>query len=70
MAIGRRLGAPSPFTMEQFGVSTPEDMAWNEFGLVMQPLKTLVEPVTLDPGHQFNSVGHSHGRQARSRISA
>lgn len=38
---------PSPFTMEQFGVSTPEDIAWNERGLAMHPLKTFVEPVTL-----------------------
>lgn len=41
--------APSPFTMEQFGVSKPEDIAWNERGLVMQPLKGLREPVTLHP---------------------
>jgi len=41
--------APSPFTMEQFGVSSPEDIAWNERGLVMQPLKTFVEPLTLHP---------------------
>lgn len=41
--------APSPFTMEQFGVSKPEDIAWNERGLVMQPLKSLGEPVTLQP---------------------
>jgi hypothetical protein len=40
---------PSPFTMEQFGVTTPEDIAWNERGLVMHPLKTFVEPVTLHP---------------------
>ncbi len=38
---------PSPFTMEQFGVTTPEDVAWNERGMVMQPLKTLMEPLTL-----------------------
>jgi pimeloyl-ACP methyl ester carboxylesterase len=41
--------APSPFTMEQFGVSAPEDIAWNERGLVMHPIKTMVEPVTLRP---------------------
>lgn len=41
--------APSPFTMEQFGVSKPEDIAWNERGLVMLPLKTVLEPVTLNP---------------------
>lgn len=40
---------PSPFTMEQFGVDTPEDIAWNERGLVMHPLKTFVEPLTLHP---------------------
>ena len=40
---------PSPFTMEQFGVTSPEDIMWNERGLVMQPLKTLVEPITLQP---------------------
>ena len=33
--------APAPFTMEQFGVTTPEDIAWNERGMVMQPLKGL-----------------------------
>jgi hypothetical protein len=40
---------PSPFTMEQFGVTSPEDIIWNERGLVMQPLKTLVEPIALQP---------------------
>jgi pimeloyl-ACP methyl ester carboxylesterase len=45
--LGDGWRAPSPFTMEQFGVSTPEDIAWNERGLAMHPLKTLVEPVTL-----------------------
>lgn len=40
---------PSPFTMEQFGVSTPEDIAWNERGLVTHPLKTFVESVSLHP---------------------
>ncbi len=40
---------PSPFTMEQFGVTSPEDIMWNERGLVMQPLKTFVEPITLQP---------------------
>jgi pimeloyl-ACP methyl ester carboxylesterase len=38
---------PSPFTMDQFGVTDPADIAWNERGLVKQPLKTLIEPVTL-----------------------
>ena len=41
--------APSPFTMEQFGVTNPEDIAWNERGLTLQPLKTLLEPVALQP---------------------
>lgn len=40
---------PSPFTMEQFGVDLPEDIAWNERGMVMHPLKTFVEPLTLHP---------------------
>lgn len=40
---------PSPFTMEQFGVDRPEDMAWNARGIVMQPLKTFLEPLPLDP---------------------
>ena len=39
--------APCPFTMEQFGVTSPEDIAWNERGMVMQPLKPLTEPLTL-----------------------
>lgn len=38
---------PSPFTMEQFGVDTPEDIAWNQRGIVMHPLKTFLEPLTL-----------------------
>jgi len=41
--------APSPFTMEQFGVDLPEDIAWNERGMVMHPLKAFVEPLTLRP---------------------
>lgn len=40
---------PSPFTMEQFGVDLPEDIAWNERGMVMHPLRTFVEPLTLRP---------------------
>ena len=39
--------APAPFTMEQFGVTDPEILAWNERGNVMQPLKTFTEPVKL-----------------------
>lgn len=39
--------APAPFTMQQFGVTTPEDIAWNARGMVMQPLKGLREPLTL-----------------------
>jgi hypothetical protein len=42
--------APAPFTMEQFGVTSPEDMAWNARGMVMQPLKGLTEPLTLQSG--------------------
>jgi pimeloyl-ACP methyl ester carboxylesterase len=38
---------PSPFTMEQFGVTKPDDIAWNQRGIVMQPLKTFVEPLAL-----------------------
>jgi pimeloyl-ACP methyl ester carboxylesterase len=41
---------PSPFTMQQFGVTDPDDIAWNERGNVMQPLKTFTEPVALRPG--------------------
>jgi pimeloyl-ACP methyl ester carboxylesterase len=41
---------PSPFTMEQFGVTIPEDIAWNRRGMTMQPLKTLLEPLTLQSG--------------------
>jgi len=52
-ALAQRSGdgwrAPCPFTMEQFGVSKPDDIAWNERGLVMQPLKGLAEPLTLHP---------------------
>jgi hypothetical protein len=46
---GKGWRAPSPFTMEQFGVDLPEDIAWNERGMVMHPLKTFVEPLTLRP---------------------
>jgi hypothetical protein len=35
--------------MEQFGVTDPELIAWNERGNVMHPLKTMTEPVTLRP---------------------
>jgi pimeloyl-ACP methyl ester carboxylesterase len=28
---------PSLFTMEQFGVTNPDDVAWNERGMAMQP---------------------------------
>lgn len=51
MAKGEGNGwrVPSPFTMEQFGVTSPEDIMWNERGLVMQPLRTFVEPITLQP---------------------
>ena len=38
---------PSPFSMEQFGVTDPEIVAWNERGNVMHPLKAFREPVTL-----------------------
>jgi pimeloyl-ACP methyl ester carboxylesterase len=41
---------PSPFTMEQFGVTDPELVAWNERGNVMQPLKTMTDPLALSPG--------------------
>jgi hypothetical protein len=34
--------------MEQFGVDRPEDIAWNTRGMMMQPLKTFVEPLTLN----------------------
>jgi len=40
---------PLPFTMEQLGVSNPDDVAWIERGMAMQPLKTMVEAVTLSP---------------------
>lgn len=40
---------PSPFSMEQFGVTDPELIAWNERGIVMHPLKAFTEPVTLQP---------------------
>jgi pimeloyl-ACP methyl ester carboxylesterase len=40
---------PSPFTMEQFGVTKPDDIAWNERGIAMQPLKTFVERLALKP---------------------
>jgi pimeloyl-ACP methyl ester carboxylesterase len=40
---------PSPFSMEQFGVTNPGDVAWNERGLTLHPLKTLVEPLALQP---------------------
>jgi len=39
--------APAPFTMQQFGVTKPEDIAWNERGMVMQPLKGLAERLTM-----------------------
>lgn len=39
--------APAPFTMQQFGVTSPEDIAWNERGMVMQPLKGLTERLTM-----------------------
>ena len=42
--------APAPFTMQQFGVTTPEDIAWNERGMVMQPLKGLTERLTIQNG--------------------
>jgi len=52
MELARQSGegwrTPSPFTMEQFGVDRPEDIAWNTRGMVMQPLKTFVEPLTLN----------------------
>jgi pimeloyl-ACP methyl ester carboxylesterase len=38
---------PSPFTMEQFGVTDPADIAWNARGMAMQPLRTMVEPIKL-----------------------
>ena len=41
--------APAPFTMEQFGVTDPDILAWNERGNVMQPLKTFTEPVAVSP---------------------
>ena len=40
---------PSPFSMEQFGVTDPELIAWNERGLVMHPLKAFTEAVALSP---------------------
>ncbi len=40
---------PSPFSMEEFGVTDPEIIAWNERGNVMHPLKAFREPVTLSP---------------------
>lgn len=39
--------APSPFTFEQFGVTDPEMIAWNERGNVMHPMKAFTEPVKL-----------------------
>jgi pimeloyl-ACP methyl ester carboxylesterase len=42
--------APSPFTMAQFGVTDPADIAWNERGMVMHPLKSLTEPLRLEGG--------------------
>lgn len=51
---------PSPFTMEQFGVTSPEDIMWNERGLVMQPLKTLVEPITLQTSPLPFPVSYIH----------
>lgn len=47
--IGEGWSAPSPCAMEQFGATDPDDVAWNERGMAMQPLKTFVEPVTLTP---------------------
>lgn len=40
---------PTPFTMEQVGVTDPDLVAWNERGHVMQPLKTFTEPLALGP---------------------
>lgn len=40
---------PSPFSMDQFGVTDPDIIAWNERGNVMHPLKAFTEPVTLQP---------------------
>lgn len=40
---------PAAFTMEQFGVTDPNDVEWNTRGIVPQPMKTFVEPLTLRP---------------------
>jgi pimeloyl-ACP methyl ester carboxylesterase len=40
---------PSPFTMEQFGVSAAEDIVWNQRGLVLHPLKSFLEPLAMSP---------------------
>lgn len=47
--VGEGWRVRSPFSMEQFGVSTPEDIAWNQRGLVLHPLKCFLEPVSLSP---------------------
>lgn len=40
---------PAPFAMEDFGVTDPELIAWNERGNVMHPMKTMTESVALQP---------------------
>ena len=48
---------PSPFSMEQFGVDDPADMAWNARGMAMQPLRTMVEPIKLRRVKTYRSLG-------------
>jgi hypothetical protein len=39
--------APSPFNFEEFGVTDPDLIAWNDRGNVLHPLKTMTDPISL-----------------------
>jgi pimeloyl-ACP methyl ester carboxylesterase len=63
-AEGEGWRTPAPFTMEQFGVTDPEIIAWNERGNVMHPLKTMTDPLELGPDPLPCPVSYIYCRQA------